>query len=85
MKKEQFFRLRRAKIEKKQLNLILKLDFVAKIAPEGGEKKLGRIFFYTCEKVKKNHCQVVLRRWIFDISEQTWMTFRYKKWILIIF
>ena len=57
VKKEQFFRLRRAKIEKKQLNLILKLDFVAKITPEGGEKKLGRKNFgtkkfYTCEKVK---------------------------------
>ena len=50
MKKEQFFRLRRAKIEKKQLNLILKLDFVAKIAPEGGENFLGRKIFTLAKK-----------------------------------
>ena len=30
-------RLRRAKIKKKQQNLILELDFLTKIAPEGGE------------------------------------------------
>ena len=55
MKKEQFFRLRRAKIEKKQLNLILKLDFVAKIAPEGGEIFWDEHFLHL-RKSKKNHC-----------------------------
>ena len=42
--KANIFRMRRAKIEKKQLNLILKLYFLAKIAPEGAKKNWDEIF-----------------------------------------